>query len=76
MTTYLKITKTSEGLAVVLNDELQQLLGVADGGQLKAEASKEGSLVLTGRDMSLEARRQRGRAFIQRYQKTFEALAK
>ena len=74
--TYLKITQTSEGLAIVLNDELQQLLGVSEGGQLKAEVSDEGSLVLTGRGMSPEARRQRGRAFIQRYQKTFEALAK
>lgn len=74
--TYLKITQTKDGLAVVLNDELQQLLGAADGGQLRAEVSDEGEVVLVRQDLSLEARRERGRAFIQRYQKTFEALAK
>lgn len=74
--TYLKITQTKDGLSVVLNDELQQLLGAADGGQLRAEVSDEGEVVLVRQDLSLEARRERGRAFIQRYQKTFEALAK
>jgi hypothetical protein len=74
--TYLKITRTKDGLAVVLNEELQQLLGVADGGELRAEVSAEGNVTLVGQDMSPEARRERGRAFIQRYQKTFDALAK
>jgi hypothetical protein len=74
--TYLKITQTKDGLAVVLNDELQQLLGASDGGEIAVEVSDEGKVVLVGPDMSPEARRERGRAFIQRYQKTFEALAK
>jgi hypothetical protein len=74
--TYLKITRTEDGLAVVLNDELEQLLGAADGGKVAFEVSDEGKVVLVGQDMSPEARRERGRAFIQRYQKTFEALAK
>jgi len=74
--TYLKITRTKDGLAVVLNDELEQLLSAADGGEVRVEVSDEGKVLLTGRDLSPEARRERGRAFIQRYQKTFEALAK
>jgi hypothetical protein len=74
--TYLKITQTKDGLAVVLNEELQQLLGVADGGELRAEVSEDGNVMLVGQDSSCGARRERGRAFIQRYQKTFNALAK
>jgi len=74
--TYLKITQTEDGLAVVLNDELGQLLGAAAGGKVAARVSEDGKVTLVAEDMSPEARRERGRAFIQRYQKTFEALAK
>jgi hypothetical protein len=74
--TYLKITRTKDGLAVVLNEELQQLLGAADGGEIAVEVSADGKVLLVGQDMSPEARRERGRAFIRRYQKTFDALAK
>ena len=74
--TYSKITRTKDGLAIVLNPELEQLLSAADGGEVGVEVSDEGKVMLTGREMSPEARRERGRAFIQRYQQTFEALAK
>ena len=40
--TYLKITRTKDGLAVVLNDELEQLLGAADGGEVEVEVSERG----------------------------------
>jgi hypothetical protein len=49
---------------------------VADGGELSAEVSEDGNVMLVGQDTSLDARRERGRAFIQRYQKTFDAPAK
>lgn len=74
--TYLKITRTKDGLAVILNYELEQLLGAADGGEVEVEVSDEGKVLLSGQDISHEARRERGRAFIKRYQTTFEALAK
>jgi hypothetical protein len=74
--TYLKYTQTEDGLAVVLSPELEQLLGAAQGGEVGVEVSDDGKVTLVGRDMSPEARRERGRAFIQRYQQTFEALAK
>ena len=74
--THLKITRTEDGLAIVLNDEVQDLLGVTDGGQISVEVAEDGKVFLHGRDMSPEARRARGQAFIQRYAKTFEALAK
>jgi len=74
--TYLKITRTQDGLAIVLNDEARELLGAIDGGQVSLEVSEDGKVLLSARDKSPDARRQRGRAFIERYQKTFEALAK
>lgn len=74
--TFLKITQTDAGLAIVLNAEAQELLDAKDGAQVSLEVSEDGKVFLHGRDMSPEARRARGRAFIQRYKKTFEALAK
>jgi hypothetical protein len=74
--TYLKFTETKDGFAVVLNPELEQLLGAAPGGEVAVKVSEDGTVTLVGRDMSPEARRERGRAFIKRYQQTFEALAK
>ncbi|WP_394761001.1 hypothetical protein [Phenylobacterium sp.] len=74
--TYLKITQTDAGLAIVLNDEARDLLDARDGAQVSLEISEDGKVFLHGRDMSPEARRTRGRAFIKRYQKTFDALAK
>lgn len=74
--TYLKITQTEAGLAIVLDDEARELLDAKDGSQVSLEVGEDGKVVLSGRDMSPEARRERGRAFIQRYQKTFETLAK
>jgi hypothetical protein len=64
--THLKITQTEAGLAIVLNDEPRELLGAADGGQISLEVSEDGKVFLHDRDMSPEARRDRGRAFIQR----------
>ena len=74
--TYLKITQTEAGLAIVLNDEARELLDARDGAQVSLEVSEDGKVFLHGRDMSPEVRRARGRAFIQRYKKTFDALAK
>lgn len=72
----LKVTKIGDDVAVVLTEELREALGVAEGGTLYAEQSNEGEVTLAKRDMSLEARRERGRAFIGRYQKTLDELAK
>jgi hypothetical protein len=74
--TYLKITQTDAGLAIVLNEEVRELLDVKDGAQVAVGVSEDGKVFLQGRDMSPEVRRARGRAFIQRYKNTFDALAK
>ncbi len=72
----LKVTQIGEGMALVLNDEARELLGATEGDTLYFEAAPEGGLRLAKLDMSFEARRERGGAFIKRYQKTFDALAK
>lgn len=72
----LKIEQTDAGLAIVLSPEAQELLGVAAGQQVGVEVTPEGQLVIASLDMSFEARRERGRAFLKRYDKTFQALAK
>lgn len=72
----LKIAKIGDELAVVLTDELCEALGVAEGGTLYAQASESGEVTLANRDMSFEARRARGRAFMARYRKTLAELAK
>lgn len=72
----LKVTQIGEDVGLLLNDEARELLGVKEGDTVYFEASPEGGLRLAKLDMSFDARRERGRAFIKRYQKTFDALAK
>ncbi|OHB30677.1 MAG: hypothetical protein A2790_23560 [Phenylobacterium sp. RIFCSPHIGHO2_01_FULL_69_31] len=72
----LKVKQTDEGLAIVLNPEAQDLLGAADGQSVGFQVSEDGQLTIGTLDMSFEARRARGRAFLKRYDKTFQALAK
>ncbi len=72
----LKIAQTDAGLAIVLSPEAEQLLGALAGQQVGFEVSEDGQLTIGALDMSFEARRARGRAFLKRYDKTFQALAK
>jgi hypothetical protein len=72
----LKVTQVGGEVALVLNDQAQELLGVAEGDTVFVNVAEDGSVSLAKQDMSLEARRERGRAFLDRYRKTFEALAK
>jgi hypothetical protein len=72
----LKVTQVGGEVALVLNDQAQELLGVAEGDTVFVNVAEDGSVSLAKQDMSLEARRERGRAFLHRYRKTFEALAK
>ncbi|MBI1196904.1 MAG: hypothetical protein GC203_03500 [Phenylobacterium sp.] len=72
----LKIEQTEKGLAIVLTPEAQELLGAADGQTIGFQVTDDGELRLGALDMSFEARRARGRAFLKRYDETFKALAK
>ncbi len=72
----LKIDQTEKGPAILLTPEAQELLGAVIGQQVGFAISDDGQLSIGALDMSLEARRERGRAFLRRYDKTFQALAK
>ena len=72
----LKIEETEAGLAIVLTPEAQEILGASAGQQIALQTTEDGRLVIAALDMSFEARRERGRAFLKRYDKTFQALAK
>jgi bifunctional DNA-binding transcriptional regulator/antitoxin component of YhaV-PrlF toxin-antitoxin module len=72
----LKVAQIGEDMGLLLTDEARELLGVKAGDTLEFEATPDGGLRLAKLDMSFDARRERGRAFLKRYQKTFEALAK
>ncbi|TAL29908.1 MAG: hypothetical protein EPN98_19130 [Phenylobacterium sp.] len=72
----LKIEETEKGLAILLSPEAQELLGATAGKQVGFEVSGDGQLTIGQLDMSFEARRARGRAFLDRYDKTFQDLAK
>jgi len=72
----LKIEQTEAGLAIVLSPEAQEVLGASAGQHVGLEVTADGQLMIASLDMSFEARRERGRAFLKRYDKTFQALAK
>ena len=72
----LEIAETDAGLAIVLSPEAQEVLGASAGQRVGLEVTQDGQLVIGSLDMSFEARRERGRAFLKRYDKTFQALAK
>jgi len=72
----LKIEQTEKGLAIVLSAEAQELLGAQAGQEMGFDISEDGQLTIGALDMSFEARRERGRAFLKRYDKTFQALSK
>lgn len=72
----LKVEQTEKGLAIVLSSEAQELLGATPGQDVGFDVSADGQLTIGRLDMSFEARRERGRAFLKRYEKTFQDLAK
>ena len=72
----LKIDQTEKGPAILLTPEAQSLLGAVVGQEGGFQVSEDGQLSIGALDLSFEARRERGRAFLKRYDKTFQALAK
>ncbi len=72
----LKIEEIEGRTAILLSPEAMEVLGVAHGQEVGFEVSEDGRLTIGALDMSFDARRERGRAFLKRYDKTFQALAK
>ena len=67
---HLKVEQIGDAVAIVLDEEAQQLLGAVVGDTLGFSASDDGVLVTSQDAVS------RGKLFIERYIKTFETLAK
>ena len=72
----LKFEKQGEDLVPVLTDEAKALLRADPARVLHFEGSVDDGFTLSDAAPGLEERRERGRAFLARYRKTFEALAK
>jgi hypothetical protein len=72
----LKVEWLGDDPVLVLTDEAKALLRKERARVLHFEGSADEGFTLAGAEPTLEDRRERGRAFLQRYRKTFEALAK
>jgi hypothetical protein len=71
----LKVEKHGDGLAVVLTDEVHALLDAQPGDVFMLSVDSPDSASLS-KPPSLDDRFERGRAFLERYRPTFDALAK
>lgn len=67
---HVKVEKIGNTVAIVLDDAAQALLGVAPGDTLQLTEGADG-VTLTGSDAVA-----RGKLFVERYIRTFDALAK
>ena len=65
---HLKVEQIGDAVAIVLDEEAQRLLGAVVGQTLEFKATDDG--VLVTKDAVA-----RGKLFVERYIKTFEALA-
>ena len=71
----IEIKQLDNSAALVFDQELVELLGVKIGDDVTLEFDDEGG-TLRSPHSDYEVRMERGRGFIRRYIKTFEALAK
>lgn len=66
---HIKVEKIGDVVAIVLDDETQRRLGVTVGDTLQLDETPDGVIVSGGDAVT------RGKRFVERYIKTFEALA-
>jgi hypothetical protein len=71
----LKVEKIGDQVAVVLSEEALEVLGAEVGGTLHLEPSRDGVIVAVTQEVWVEDRHARGRAFLRRYNRTFDRLA-
>jgi len=70
----LKVEKIGDRVAVVLTEEALAALNLGVGDTLHVEPSRDGVLREVTREFWLEDPHARGRAFLRRYNKSFERL--
>ena len=72
----LKVEWQGNDPVLVLTDEAKDLLRADPARLLLFEGSADQGFTLADAELAIDDRRERGHAFLQRYRKTFEALAK
>ena len=71
----LKVEKIGDKIAIVLTEEALEVLNAEVGGTLHLEPASDGSAVVAvTQEVWVDDPHARGRAFLKRYNKTFERL--
>jgi hypothetical protein len=70
----LKIEKIGDQVAVILTEEALEILNAEVGGVLHLEPSRDGVIAAVTQEVWIEDPHARGRAFLKRYNRTFERL--
>jgi hypothetical protein len=71
----LKVEKIGDQIAVILNEEAVDVLNAKVGGMLHLEPTSDGHvLAAVTKEVWVEDPHARGRAFLKRYNRTFEQL--
>ena len=72
----LKVEKIGDQIAVILNEEAIDVLNAQVGGVLHLEPTRDGHvLAAVTQEVWIEDSHARGRAFLKRYNRTFEQLS-
>lgn len=72
----LKVEKIGDQIAVILNEEAVDVLNAKVGGMLHLEPTSDGHvLAAVTKEVWIEDPHARGRAFLKRYNRTFEQLS-
>jgi len=72
----LKVEKIGEQIVIVLNEEAVDVLNAQVGGTLHLEPTRDGHvLAAVTQEVWIEDPHARGRAFLKRYNRTFEQLS-
>jgi hypothetical protein len=72
----LKVEKIGDQIAVILNEEAVDVLNAQVGGMLQLEPTSDGHvLAAVTQETWVEDPHARGRAFLKRYNRTFEQLS-
>ena len=70
----LKVEKIGDQVVAILNEEAIELLNAEVGGVLHLEPIRDGVIAAVTQEVWTDDRHARGRAFLKRYNRTFERL--
>jgi hypothetical protein len=70
----LKVEKIGDQVVVILNEEALEVLNAKVGSVLHLEPARDGVIAAATQDVWIDDHHARGRAFLKRYNRTFERL--